>query len=181
MMPIQKKYQSYGDGRVERQNMLHCGKGVIIEDGVRIFNPERVEICDGVYIGHDTIINGYLDGNIKVGSGTWIGAQCFLHGAGGITIGNNVGIGPGVRMVTSYHLLDDQPVILHSKIEMQPVIIGDNSDIGVAAILMPGVTIGEGAQVGAGAVVTSDVPPYCVVAGNPARRIRDRKTHPGDL
>ena len=53
-----------------------------------------------------------------------------------------------------------------------PVVLRDGCDIGVGAIILPGVTIGENAQVGAGAVVTRDVAPGVVVAGNPAREIR---------
>ena len=59
-------------------------------------------------------------------------------------------------------------------IDFAPVIIEDDADLGVGAIVLPGVRIGRGAQVGAGAVVTRDVPPYAVVAGNPARVLRER-------
>jgi acetyltransferase-like isoleucine patch superfamily enzyme len=58
------------------------------------------------------------------------------------------------------------------------VMIGSRAWIGYRAIILPGVTIGEGAVVAAGAVVSRDVPPYTVVAGNPARAIGDR---PRDL
>ena len=54
-------------------------------------------------------------------------------------------------------------------VEMAPVVIEDDADIGVGAIILPGVRIGRGAKVGAGAVVTRDVPAYAVVAGAPAR------------
>jgi acetyltransferase-like isoleucine patch superfamily enzyme len=56
--------------------------------------------------------------------------------------------------------------------EVKPVVIEDNVWIGRAAIIMPGVTIGEGSIVAAGAVVMSDVPPNTLVLGNPARQIR---------
>ncbi len=57
---------------------------------------------------------------------------------------------------------------------MRPVVIGDHVWIGARALICPGVTIGEGAVVGAGAVVTRDVAPYAIVAGNPARVIGQR-------
>ena len=60
----------------------------------------------------------------------------------------------------------------------KPITIGSDSWIGGAAVILPGVTIGEHCVVGAGAVVTRDVPPYCVVAGNPARVVR-RLSPPG--
>jgi acetyltransferase-like isoleucine patch superfamily enzyme len=57
---------------------------------------------------------------------------------------------------------------------LAPVVIEDDADLGVGSIILPGVHIGQGAQVGAGAVVASDVIPYGVVAGVPARLIRMR-------
>jgi acetyltransferase-like isoleucine patch superfamily enzyme len=63
----------------------------------------------------------------------------------------------------------------------KPTIIGDKAWIGVNAIILMGVTIGEGAVVGAGAVVTRDVPPYTVVAGNPARHIRSLQSVPAHV
>ena len=55
--------------------------------------------------------------------------------------------------------------------EVKPIVIADNVWIGGRAVIFPGVTIGEGSIVSACAVVTADVPPYSIVAGNPARRI----------
>ena len=60
------------------------------------------------------------------------------------------------------------------------MVIEDNADLGVGSVILPGVRIGQGAQIGAGAVVASDVPPYAVVAGVPARLLRTRKIEPGD-
>ena len=63
---------------------------------------------------------------------------------------------------------------MNTDLVIRPVRIGDGADIGVGAILMPGTTVGEGAIVGAGSVVTSDVQPFAVVAGTPARFLRSR-------
>ena len=107
-----------------------------------------------------------------IGSGTWIGPMCFFHSAGGITIGEDVGIGPGVIILTSAHRLDVPELpILHAPVDFAPVTIGDGADVGAGSIVLPGVRIGAGAQVGAGAVVSVDVPDRAVVAGVPARRI----------
>jgi acetyltransferase-like isoleucine patch superfamily enzyme len=110
-----------------------------------------------------------------IGDGTWIGQQCFLHSAGDLLIGKNVGIGPGVKIITSFHEEEgrDKP-ILHSRISFAPVVIDDDCDIGVGAIVLPGVTIGRGVQVAAGAVVTRDAAPYTVIAGVPAKILRTR-------
>lgn len=140
-----------------------------------VFHPENVEIGDGVYVGHQTILKAYHQNRLVVGDGTWIGQTCFFHSAGGIEVGRNVGVGPCVKILTSFHAEAGRSVpILHSPIETAKVVVGDDADIGIGAILLPGVTIGRGAQVGAGAVVTKDVPDYAVVAGNPARVLRMR-------
>jgi len=111
-----------------------------------------------------------------IGRGSWIGQQCFLHSAGGITIGARVGVGPGVRILTSSHALEgDEAVIMDAPLKFAPVRIGDGADIGVSAVILPGVTIGEGAQIGAGAVVDGDIPPFAVALGVPARVTRLRR------
>lgn len=166
---------SHGTGAFELSQFARLGRGVVFEPGVLVFHPEQIEIGDDVYVGHNTILKGYYKNRLVIGRGVWIGQQCFLHSAGGIVIGENVGIGPAVRIITSTHAEEgrDKP-ILHSRIEFAPVVIEADSDIGVGAIILPGVTVGRGAQIGAGAVVTSDVPPYAVVAGVPARLLRLR-------
>jgi acetyltransferase-like isoleucine patch superfamily enzyme len=152
-----------------------AGRDIVFEHGVLIFHPENVTIGDDVYVGHRTILKGYHKGRMIIGRGTWIGSDCFFHSAGDILIGEDVGIGPCVKILTSAHRLDefDKP-ILHAKVDFAPVTIGDGADIGVGAILLPGVTIGAGAQIGAGAVVTSDVPAMGIASGVPARVTRLR-------
>ncbi len=166
---------SHGSGQFESSQFSRIGHGVVIEPGVLVFHPENIEIGDNVYIGHYTILKGYHHGRMVIGSGTWIGQQCFFHSAGDLIIGNNIGIGPGVKIITSFHTEEGiSKPILHSRIEFAPVVIEDDADIGIGAIILPGVTIGKGAQVGAGAVVTRNVPAYAIVAGVPARLLRMR-------
>ncbi len=167
---------SHGTGEFSPSQFAKLGQKVVFEAGVLVFHPENIEIGNDVYVGHYTILKGYYNNKMIIGDGTWIGQQCFFHSAGGLTIGQNVGIGPGVKIVTSSHSLDelDKP-ILHSSIRFAPVIIEDNCDIGVGGIILPGVHIGQGVQVGAGAVVVSDIEDYAVVVGIPAKVIRIRK------
>ncbi len=167
--------RTHGTGHFLAADLAACGEGCVFEEGVRVFHPDRVWIGAGIYVGHDTILKGYHAGEMVIGDGTWIGQQCFFHAAGDLRVGANVGIGPGVKVITSAHTEAgrDRP-ILHSPLTFAPVTIEDDADVGVGAIVLPGVTIGRGAQVGAGAVVTHDVPPYAVVAGNPARILRTR-------
>lgn len=147
----------------------------MFEEGCLVFHPENVHLGRDVYVGHQAILKGYYENELRIGDGTWIGQQCFFHAAGGLTIGANVGVGPAVKVITSMHEEAGRTIpILHAKVARAPVVIEDDADLGVGAIVLPGVRIGRGAQVGAGAVVTRDVPPYAVVAGSPARLLRER-------
>jgi len=166
---------SHGSGRFKRSQFSRIGQNVIIEAGVLVFHPETVELGDGVYVGHGTILKGYYRARMVIGDGTWIGQQCFFHSAGDLTIGRNVGIGPGVKIITSSHAEEGiQKPILLSRIEFSPVVVEDDADIGIGSVILPGIRVGQGAQIGAGAVVAANVPSYAVVAGVPARLIRMR-------
>lgn len=173
---LMKTPASHGDGSYNISDLRSCGSDVIIEKAVLIFHPECITIGNKVYIGHQTILKGYYKGEMTIDEGTWIGQHCFFHSAGNIIIGKSVGIGPYVKILTSNHrdAQTDLPV-MNQPLEFAPVRIKDGADIGIGAIILPGVTIGEGAIIGAGAVVTSDIEPYSVYAGVPARFLRNRK------
>jgi acetyltransferase-like isoleucine patch superfamily enzyme len=168
-------YSSHGTGLDFRDRLGALGKGAVIEDGVRIFHPENVRIGAGAYIGHGAHIDGYHSGSVSIGDGSWIGAMAFLHGAGGLVIGRDVGIGPRVTILTSEHEAGDPeaPVLLQP-LAFATVEIGDGADIGACAIILPGAAIGRGAIIGAGAVVSGAIPARAVAAGVPARVIRIR-------
>lgn len=168
-------HRSHGTGSFAPEQFRALGADCVFEPGAMVFHPENISLGHNVYVGHYAILKGYYRNEMRVGDQTWIGQQCFLHAAGGITIGARVGIGPGVKVITSVHEEAGRDrAILFSPIEMAPVVIEDDADIGVNAVILPGVTVGRGAVVGAGAVVTSDVPPYAVVAGVPAKVLRYR-------
>ncbi|HEX4511443.1 MAG TPA: acyltransferase [Burkholderiaceae bacterium] len=167
--------RSHGTGQFTREQLLHCPESAVLEPGALIFHPENVWLDEDVYVGHYAILKGYFKNQLRVGAGSWIGQAAFLHAAGGITVGVRVGIAPHVCVLTSVHADAGREVaIMDGPIEARPVVLEDGCDVGVGAVILPGVTVGRGAQVGAGAVVTHDVPPYAVVAGNPARILRTR-------
>jgi acetyltransferase-like isoleucine patch superfamily enzyme len=170
-----RKYRDKGAGLNFASHLRRLGNDVVIEDGVRVLNPENVWLGDGVYLGHGVILEGYHDGEIRIGDGSWIGAFSFLHGAGRLLVGRGVGLGPRVTILTSQHDLGDaQRPVLHAPLIFAPVVVEDGADIGASATILPGVTIGEGSVVGAGSVVTHDVPPMAVVTGCPARFVKTR-------
>jgi acetyltransferase-like isoleucine patch superfamily enzyme len=167
--------RSHGSGEFNVDEFRHLGQGVVFEPAVLVFHPENIEIYDRVYVGHQTILKGYYKNSMILGAGTWIGQQCFFHAAGGLVLGENVGVGPGVKIITSYHVEAGVDVpILHSPVEFEAVIVGDGCDLGVGSVLLPGTRLGRGVQVGAGAVVKGEFPDFCVVAGVPARVLRMR-------
>lgn len=176
VLPCGPMARSHGSGAVEPGQLAACGSGVVFEPGALVFHPENVEIGDDVYVGHYAILKGYYQNRLVIGDGCWIGQLAFLHAAGGIELGHRVGVGPGAKILTSTHRLppDLATAIMDGAVETAPVVLGDGCDIGVGAVVLPGITVGRGAQVGAGAVVTSDVPAGAVVAGSPARILRQR-------
>ena len=170
-----RPYRSHGDGSLEPSKFRKLGQNVVFEKGVWVFHPENIEIGSNVYVGHGTFLKGYYNNLMTIGDNTWIGQGGFLHSAGGLEIGNNVGIGPFVKVLTHHHREEerDKPLVFCES-EFKRVVIEDDGDIGIGSIILPGVTIGRGAIVGAGSVVTHDVAPYAVVAGSPAKVIRQR-------
>ena len=126
-------------------------------------------------VGEDTVIRPPL--RVDYGFQISIGARCFANfglvalDVAAITIGDDVQIGPNVQLLTPTHPVDAD--LRRDKWEAgEPITIGDNVWLGGGVIVLPGVTIGANTVAGAGAVVTKDMPPGVVVAGNPARVIR---------
>ena len=108
--------------------------------------------------------------NVSIGELSSIGSGAWVYALDKISIGNNVCIGEDVRLITGSHDVSSPTFDLVTR----PITINDNVWVATDSIVLPGVTIGEGAVVGAGAVVTKDVEPWTVVAGNPAKFIKKR-------
>lgn len=113
---------------------------------------------------------------ISIGQGVWINRGCEFYGsmlAGNaqITIGDHCALGPRVRVLSATHNYRQ----LDLPDEAASVCIGHHVWIGAGATILPGVTVGDGAIVAAGSVVTKDVAPFSIVAGNPARFLKVRE------
>jgi acetyltransferase-like isoleucine patch superfamily enzyme len=140
---------------------------------------KNVEVGEQFQVGLGSVL--WAPRRLRIGDDVYIGKGCTIQVDGaigdGVLIANRVGIigrtdhamrqiGTPVRRAA---WVGDHPETLSS-----PVDIGDDVWIGYGAVILSGVRIGRGAVVAAGAVVTSDVEPYDVVAGNPARRVSRR-------
>jgi acetyltransferase-like isoleucine patch superfamily enzyme len=109
--------------------------------------------------------------NIRVGRNVFINQRCQLNDIGGIEIGDDVMIGPGVSLITSGHPVP--PSSRRDGITAAPIRIDRNVWIGAGAMILQGVTVGENSVIAAGAVVTHDLPPNALAGGVPAKLIRD--------
>jgi len=113
---------------------------------------------------------------LSVGEHSVINRNCRLDARGGIKIGANVSISPECYLISASH--DPHSPEFAGSTKPTSVHIHDYVWLGARAIVLPGVTIGRGAVVGAGAVVTRNVDPMAIVAGNPARVIGHRQAEP---
>ncbi|MBI3719233.1 MAG: sugar O-acetyltransferase [Sphingobacteriales bacterium] len=105
----------------------------------------------------------------KLGKNVFINHACSFLDLGGITIEDDVMIGPRVNIVTENHPLDPSK---RRSLDLKSVLIKKNAWIGANATILPGVTIGENSVVAAGAVVNKNVPPNVIVGGVPAKIIK---------
>ena len=109
--------------------------------------------------------------HIKVGKNFFANYNCTFLDVAAITFGDNCLLGPNVSIYTAGH-----PVHPHSRNSRYEygisVTVGNDVWLGGCTVICPGVTIGDGCVIGAGSVVTKDIPPYSIAAGNPCRVIR---------
>ncbi len=167
--------------------LISVGRSVIIEDFVRIdaLSQQGVVLGDNVTIAKFTTIQctgviRLLGVGLRIGNNSAIGAYSFLGAQGGITIGNDVIMGPRVSFHAENHRYEDADVPIRLQGETRRgIVVDDDCWIGAGAIILDGVHIARGAVVAAGSVVTKDVPPYAIVAGSPARVIKNRKVTEG--
>lgn len=126
-----------------------------------------VVVLPGAVIGdHCNICSHcFIENKVMIGNNVTIknGVQIW----DGVTLEDNVMIGPNVTFTNDLY-----PASKNTNYKLLETRIKKNASIGANATILPGLTIGEGALVGAGSVVTKDVPPFCVVTGNPAKVIR---------
>jgi acetyltransferase-like isoleucine patch superfamily enzyme len=153
--------------------------GSFLDEGVYIHaSPGGVEIGRNTIVMHGAILHVYNfrelpHAGIRIGDDSLIGEYTVIRGQGGVVIGNRVYTSPMTQIIAVNHVFSDPTTpFIDQGITAEGIAIEDDVWIGSAAVITDGVRIGKGAVVAAGAVVTRDVPPYTVVAGVPARVIK---------
>lgn len=147
-----------------KASIIMTNGNVLIENGGSLIGGNRLCICQGAEI---VISKG---GHLTFGDDVFIGAYVNLRCSGSITIGNNVRLAQNISVIDANYSRKDGRV---GDLIPNKVAIGDNVWIGVNCVLLPGVSIGEGAVIAAGSIVTKNVQPNTMWAGNPAKWVKD--------
>ena len=149
----------------------HLREGSCAETYLKMHDESRLTVNGYFKAFYGSSIELFPNAVLTLGSG-YMNCGSTIACAKRITIGDGVAIARGVFIYDSDHhqILDAHGEQTNPPM---PVMIGNHVWIGVGAIVLKGVTIGDGAVIAAGAVVTHDVPPGCMAAGNPARVIRE--------
>lgn len=168
--------------RIRGRRRLSVGTGVSLGKGVVLEARSRsgISLGDSVTVDENALLRASgvlrnLGEGIVVGDRTAIGWNNFIHGGGGVLIGQDCLLGPSVSIFSENHRVDDVSTPIRNQGEVRSqVILGDDVWVGSGATILSGVTIGSGAVVAAGSVVTKDVLPRSIVAGVPAKQIGSR-------
>lgn len=156
----------------------HIGKNVKIYEGVKLASQKGcpINIGDNVSIEKGVVISTSEKGKIIIGNNVYIGEYCVLTSNEEIEIGDNALISPHNDIVDFNHIYQDSKKPINQQgFVTKKIKIEEDVWIGSGSKILMGVTLGRGAVIGAGSVITKDVPPYHVVVGNPAEKIKVRK------
>ena len=168
--------------KVEHGYLVTFNSGFIIEDNVYInaLSESGIIVGRNVTIARNAslICTGVIAKKgvgISIGNNSAIGAYSFLSGQGGLTIGNDVIMGPGVKIFSENHNYNDPNILIRKQGENRKgITIEDNCWIGAGVIILDGVIIGSGSVIAAGSVVTKSLEKNSIAAGVPATIIKYR-------
>lgn len=183
--------------RAYRTVLGAIGPGCLIEQHVRLLVPRQVFLGERVMIGEGSFLDAHnAQGRIELQDDVWlsrgcllvtaetaiciesrayIGHRCLFYGHGGIRVGRNALLANDVQLICGNHTFARRDIPLRDQPGVEkPIVIEEDVWLAASAIVLGGVTVGKGAVVGAGAVVTHDLPPYCIARGVPARVVGER-------
>ena len=172
--------------QLKSKRLMHCGQGGVSKQGPVLVSPECIRIGDRFIGGRNLKLQAWLmfSGNntmftpeLVIGNNVSIMDNCQISCLKSVKIGDNCLFGENVFITDNFHGNSDFDDMLLPPTKRNlafkgEVNIGSNVWIGRNVCIMPGVQIGDGAIIGANAVVTEDIPSYCVAAGVPAKIIK---------
>lgn len=157
---------------MKNEAIINISSDVKLGKDVKIYSFVNLYGCK---IGDETKIGTFVEiqRGANIGKRVKISSHTFI--CDGVTIEDEVFIGHGVMFINDIYPRAANPngsLQTEDDWELVPTLVEKRASIGSNATILAGITIGEGAIIGAGAVVTTDVPPYSIVAGNPAKVLR---------
>ncbi len=159
---------------------IHLGRGAYLDENTYLHaTPGGIRIGANTIVMHGAVLHVYNfrdmpQSHITIGRDSLVGEYTVIRGQGGVTIGDRVYTSPFTQIIAVNHVFDDpaRPFV-EQGITAAGIVVEDDVWLGANVVVTDGVRIGKGAVVAAGAVVTRDVPPHTVVAGVPARIIKE--------
>lgn len=144
---------------------------------VQIIGLKNVSIGEGSCIADDVWLNICVRDEkvrLKIGKCVLVGRQSMISTGGGLEVGDYCLLAPRVYISDADHVFNDinQPIIQQGATLSRSVIVEENCWLGINTVITGNLTVGRGSIVAANAVVKQDIPPFCVVAGNPAQIIK---------
>jgi acetyltransferase-like isoleucine patch superfamily enzyme len=166
--------------RLRFANYITLGHGVYLDENTYLHAcPDGIQIGANSIVMHGSVLHVYNfrdlpHAGIRIGRDSLIGEYSVIRGQGGVTIGDRVYTSPFTQIIAVNHVFDDpKKPFIDQGITAEGVVIEDDVWLGSGVVVTDGVRIGKGAVVAAGAVVTKDVPAHTLVAGIPAKPIRE--------
>jgi acetyltransferase-like isoleucine patch superfamily enzyme len=173
------QFWSSASGEQQRDQLDY--QRTLVDRGVATFAPKcfvsTLAACfpDSLSMGEKSYVAAfaYVTGHVQLGSHTTVNAYAVVRGK--VTLGNGVRIGAHTSILGFNHSMQPDRPVHEQPVTTVGITVGDDVWIGSNVVIVDGVTVGAHSVIGAGAVVTKDVPPWSVMGGNPARRLRDRR------